>query len=485
MDTPSAPSTAPGLRRNALGVPGIVFLVLAAVAPLTGAIVVTSLAVALGNGGGMAVSYAVVAAILLLFAVGYAQMSKKLVNAGGFYAFVVRGLGPLGGLFAGFVATMGYNFFVAGAVGTSGFFMQEMIAELTGLHLHWYAWGFASIAAAFLFARRGIDFSAKLLGVALILEILILLIFDVAVLLRTGYALEAFSMEAITTGSLGVGLLLAATGFLGFEATALFSEEARRPLTTIPRATYLAISIIGLMHAVTTWAVVSALGVQQAQDAALEHLEAGDLLMALSAEYLGGPLTTVMIVLLLVSLFAALLAFHNASTRYLYALGRAQVLPAALARTRTNGFPQIAASSNAIFAAAVAGMFALSGLSPISTLVPTMVGFGTLCIMVLQLLAAISILVHFRRAADPRWMTTFVLPGLGLLGLAGIVTMAIANFPILAGSDATIVGLLPVLLPVALVAALAYGAWMRRNRPEIYAGLGADLEKPADPATTA
>jgi len=77
------------LRKNALGVAGIVFLVLAAVAPLTGIVVVASLVIALGNGGGAPVSFFVVAIVLLFFAVGYAQMSKQLVNAGGFYAFVV------------------------------------------------------------------------------------------------------------------------------------------------------------------------------------------------------------------------------------------------------------------------------------------------------------------------------------------------------------------------------------------------------------
>ncbi len=137
-----ADSTA--LRRNALGVAGIVFLVLAAVAPLTGIVVVASLAIALGNGGGTPMSFFLVAVILLFFAVGYAQMSKQLVHAGGFYAFVVKGLGRTGGLVAGFIATLGYNFFVVGTIGTSGFFMQVIIADLTGFDLHWYVWGRAS-----------------------------------------------------------------------------------------------------------------------------------------------------------------------------------------------------------------------------------------------------------------------------------------------------------------------------------------------------
>jgi amino acid transporter len=83
MTDSTSPGSSTALQRGALGVAGIVFLVLAAVAPLTGIVVVASLAIALGNGGGTPASFLIIAVILLLFAVGYAQMSKQLVNAGG------------------------------------------------------------------------------------------------------------------------------------------------------------------------------------------------------------------------------------------------------------------------------------------------------------------------------------------------------------------------------------------------------------------
>ena len=466
------------LRENALGVAGVVFLVMAAVAPLTGMIVVASLAIALGNGGGMPVSFLLVVGVLLLFAVGYAQMSRQLVNAGGFYAFVVKGLGKTGGLVAGFIATMGYNFFVAGAIGTSGFFLQEVVGSW-GLHVHWYVWGLLSMLTAFALASVGIDFSARVLGIALVLEVLILLVFDVAVLLRHGLSFQVFSPEFLFTDMLGPGLLLAATGFLGFEATSLFSEEARDPLRTIPRATYVAICAIGFLLAFSTWAVVSAVGVAQAKDVAMQHLETGDLIFSLSVEYLGPALTRAMEVLLLISLFAALLAFHNAATRYLFALGRARVLPFWLASTSARGVPRRGLVINGLFGATVAGLFLLllPQVEPIHALVPSMLGFGTLCILVLQTLAALSIVVYFRVKRDPRWWKTFVAPGIGFLGLLGIVTMAIVNFPLLAGSDNLLVGLLPALLLVALAGGIGWGAWLKNHRPQVYARLASDLEK--------
>jgi amino acid transporter len=464
------------LQRNALGVAGIVFLVVAAVAPLTGIVVVAGLAIALGNGGGTPASFIIVALTLLLFSVGYAQMSKQLISAGGFYAFVVKGLGRTGGLVAGFIATIGYNFFVVGTVGTSGFFFSTVINSLTGLDLHWYAWGLASLLACFLLARSGVNFSARVLGVALVLEVLVLLIFDFAVLSRTGLKVEAFNPASILSGSLPIGLLLAATGFLGFEATALFGEEAKNPFKTVPRATYTAICVIGCILAFTTWAVVSATGVSRAQASATQHLEAGDLLFSLAGQYLGPAFADIMRVLLLVSLTAAMLAFHNSAARYLFALGRARVLPRALSRTRSSGAPQIALVVNAVFAALVAGLFALGGLDPIGSLVPSMIGFGTLCVLALQMLAALSIVVYFRRRRDRRWWATFVAPGIGFVVLLCIVAMAIVNFDIVAGSEALAVNLLPVLLGVALVAGIVYGAYLKRKRPAVYASLSQDLE---------
>lgn len=128
-----------GIVPKFVGVPGVVFLVLAAVAPLTGIVVIAALGIALGNGAGMVVAFLAVTVVLLLFAVCYTQMARE-VSAGGFYAYTVKGLGRPVGLGAGLVALIGYNFFVAGAVGTIVFFAQSIIADLTGLEAHWFVW---------------------------------------------------------------------------------------------------------------------------------------------------------------------------------------------------------------------------------------------------------------------------------------------------------------------------------------------------------
>ncbi|RSM75046.1 amino acid permease [Amycolatopsis sp. WAC 01375] len=470
------------LAKNVLGVPGIVFLVLAAVAPLTGMIVIAAIGIAVGNGGGMVAAFLLATVVLLLFAVGYAQMSRVLTSAGGFYAFVVKGLGRTPGLVAGFVAMLGYNCFVAGAIGTSGFFTSTAIGDVFGLHLDWLFWSAVSVVLVLLLSRRGIAVSAKVLGVSLILEVSILLVMDFSVLFRHGFSFAAFSPSVLFQGAGGLALLFAANAFIGFEATALFGEEAKDPKRTIPRATYIAIGFIGVFAAFTTWAVVSAIGAEQAQDVAVAHLSSGDLVLSVAQEYLGGPLTKVMLLLLVVSLFAALLALHNSATRYLYALGRVGVLPRLLGKTSPrNGAPRYASIVQLVFGSVVALAFRLAGLDPVADLTASMTGFGTLGILTLQLFAAVAILVYFRRTRDRRVMKTLIAPGLGAVGLGIIVTLAILNFPTLAGSSNGVVPHLPWLLLVVALAGLALAGWLRKFRPSVYAALETDLERDAAP----
>ena len=469
------------LARDELGVGSIVFLVLAAVAPVTVLIVVIPLAIALGNGGGVPVSILLVAAALLLFAIGYAQITKELTNSGGFYAIAVKGLGKTAGLITGIIATIGYNAFVAGALGTIGFFAGMVVAPelLNGLQIDWF------LAACVLFlivlglAVSGISVSAVVLAIALVLEIILVFSFVISVAVQEGLDFSAFSPEIVLGGSLWIGLLLAATAFIGFEATALFGEEAKEPRKTIPRATYTAIIVIGLMHALAAWAIVSSIGVDNAQAEGLARLEAGDLTLVLIDKHLGGFMLIIALVLVVVSLFAAQLAFHNSAGRYLFALGRARVLPYWLARTNSKGSPHRALLANFVFAVVIAAIFrfAFPEQPSIETLVPVGLGFATLAIMIVQAIAALSVVAYFRKQGDPRWWSTFIAPGLGFLALLIFSIMAIVNFTIVAGSDATYVVVLPWILVLAVVGGLIYSQYLKTKKPEVYRGLSEDLEK--------
>lgn len=470
--------TGTGLRRGTLGVPSIVFLVLAAVAPLTGMIVVAGIGIALGTGGQTPLTYLLITAVFLLFAAGYSQMARHIVHAGGFYVYVVRGLGRTVGLVAASIALIGYNGFVAGAVGTSGFFTSLVVENVTGVSWPWWLWSLISVVLAWLFTRAGIDFSAKLLAIGLTIEVSILVVLDAAILFKAGYSWSAFDPGQLSMSGLGLGLLFAGTSFVGFEATGLFSEEAKDPRRTVPRATYAAIITLGLIAIVTTWALVSATGVEQAKSTATDHLNAGDLVFSISATYLGSWPTTLMELFLVISLFAALIALHNAATRYLFALGRAGVLPRTLGSVRPKtGAPVVASTVQFAFASLVALVFVVVGADPILTLVPAFTGLGTLGIIILQALAATAVIVHFRRVRDSQLLRTLLLPAVGALGLWLITVLAFTNFPSMAGSESPVIGLLPWVIPLAAVLALVTASMIRRSRPAVWAELEQDLDR--------
>jgi amino acid transporter len=466
------------LTRDALGVPGIVFLVLAAVAPLTATVVVVPIGIAVGNGG-VPGAFVLAVIVLLLFSIGYAHMSRHVVNAGAFYAYVTKAIGPRAGVAMAYVAVLGYNCFMVGATATTGFFFDLVLDDLFGIDLGWEVWAAVALLGILVLGRRGVDVSARILGVALVLEVSILLVMDVSVLVQEGWDFGAFDPDLVLGDGLGLALLFVFTCFLGFEAAALFGEEARDPFTTVPRAIYAALLIMGAFYIVTSLSAVSAFGADEVQAVVTDPEGGGPgaMIFIVAEEYLGSFLTDVMQILLLVSLFAAYLALHNIATRYLFALGRVRLLPQALGRTSSRGAPTVASAVQVVFNLVVVGIFALAGADPLLDIVASMTGFGTLVIVGLQLAAAVSVVVFFRRRRDPRLWGTAIAPALAAVGLATVFVLAIANFGTLAGSESDIIALLPWLIPVVLVIGLAMAHWLSVNRPERFAALGTETQE--------
>ena len=89
-----------------LGPAAIVFMVVAAAAPLTVVAGTFPIGIAAGNGAAYPASYLVCTAILILFAVGFTAMARHVPGAGAFYTYVGHGLGRHMGLGAAFLALL-------------------------------------------------------------------------------------------------------------------------------------------------------------------------------------------------------------------------------------------------------------------------------------------------------------------------------------------------------------------------------------------
>lgn len=477
--------TATALHKGRLGVLGIVFFVVAAAALLVGMTGAVPVAIALGNGAAAPGAYLVVGLTLLLFSVGYATMSQRVTNAGAFFAYVGRGLGSHAGIASAFVSVLAY---VAIQLAVYGFFGSVMAGQV-GL-LPWWGWTLIAWVVATALSLASVDVGAKALGVFMLLEVISLVVTSVAILTRGGpegidFA-ASFSPGSILvgglTGSAGIAFAFAFASFIGFEATAIYGEESRDPKRVVPRATYWAVGVITALFALTAFAMVTGMGASAAISKVVALSTAGGVplanpagvLFGLATQYVGPWMATVMSILVLSSLFDALLAIQNSAGRYLFALGRGGVLPARLGTVNRRGAPGAASLTTSIITGVVIVVFAVFGLDPVLTLFFWFSGLAVVAIVLIEILVCIAVIVYFRRhAGAENVFQTVIAPVLAVIGLAIGEYLLMSRFGLLAGTVAEGVdpavtpwGLSPIgwvliLLPFALLLV----GWIVSRRP--------------------
>jgi amino acid transporter len=465
------------LRKDVLGVPHIVFFVVAAAAPLTAVVGVTPAAFILGNGPGVPLTFLLVGALYLLFSAGFTAMSGFVGNCGGFYSYIVAGLGPTVGVAGAAIALATYSTIELGLCGLFGFFLDNMVTSAGGPALPWWIYPAGLMAAVYACGRRSIEFSGAVLACCMIAEVTILLLLGLAVLVMVtaGPAqpvlFAPFGPATLMPG-LGMSLVFVVTAFVGFEATAIFGEEARDRGRTIPRATYIAVVLIALFYAFTTWTIALYYGPDRIQEQAEQHT--ATLYLAAVKALLGQAAGHVMQGLLVASLFACALSFHNTLNRYLFAAGREGLLWRGLGRThRHHHSPlQAGAVQTAVMLGAIA-LFALGGADPYAVVFAWMGTFSSLGILILQFLVSIAVLAFFWR--NGRGLSVWrrlVAPGLSAVGLAVCFVLMAGNLELVSGSSSRIVQGFPVLLLAIGLAGAGLALWVRAFKPGVYADLG-------------
>lgn len=452
--------------RGSLTTPKIVFIVVAMAAPLAAVVGTVPLGFVLGNGAGLPVAFALAAVSLLLFAFGYAAMARRVVNTGAFYTYVAQGMGKPPAVAAGLVAVIAYNAQTIGIVGGFAYFTQ------LGLGIPWWAAGIVGVVLVGLLGYRSVDISAKVLAVLMVAEMSLLALFDIAILVRLGLpALPLSSWHPGTfTPGLAAAMLLAFSTFVGFESAALFGEETRDPARSIPIATYTSVLLIGGMYCITAWLAVGA--------GAMGHLahtakaDYGNLFFDLMTQYVGSWAATLMGLMVLTSLLAAMLATHNAASRYMFALGRERVLPGRLGGVHGKHLsPHVASLTQSTLTLAVLLAFALARLDPYLNLAASMIALGTLGIVAMQAAAAVSVPLYFRRSGGGHWFRTTLAPLVGAFALATAVLLTATHYSTLTSTDSVVINSLPWLYVVAIVGGLLYARRLRESHPDVYDGI--------------
>jgi amino acid transporter len=454
------------LRPNAVGIFGVLFMAVATAAPITAMIGNVPIAVGNGNGAFAPAGYVVATVVLGLFALGYSAMAKHITATGAFYGYISHGLGRIVGMGAGALTTMAYMVFEASLIGIFAFFAQNFFAEHFSVHISWIFFALVALTANATLTYFDITLAAKVLGVFLITEISILLLSALAVVF-TGGGPEGWSLASLNpvnafhnlhqvvanpvhpgatllaTGTAGIGLFFAFWSWVGFESTAMYGEESRNPKKIIPLATMTSVLGIGLFYVFISWAAIVGTGPAKAISLAQNGNTGANIFFGPAQQNLGHWAVVLFSFLLMTGSYACGMAFHNCAARYLYAIGRENLVPgtgktlgATHKRYRS---PYVAGFTQTFVATSIVLWFFFTGRNPYTALYALMAILGTGAILLVQSLTAFSAIsyfhVHKRHPETANWFRTFLAPLIGGIGMIYVTYLLVKNASFAAGAE--------------------------------------------------
>jgi amino acid transporter len=260
------------LRPAAVGLIGVLFLTVTGSAPISAMLFNTPLAVGFGNGIGAPAGFIFATIVLVIFGVAYVAMARKVTTAGGFYSFISHGLSREVGMASGFAMVAAYSVFEVSLVGGFAYF-AELKGAHYGLHIGWYWYGFFMIALICALTYFEVRLSARLLGIALLCEIITLLVFDGFIFTKGSGNVSAAAINpinafkglpaghsgttALAAGAAGIGIFFAFWSWVGWEMAPNYGEESRSPKKNVPRALYISVIGLGIFYTITSWAGIS------------------------------------------------------------------------------------------------------------------------------------------------------------------------------------------------------------------------------------
>ncbi|TJZ43518.1 APC family permease [Streptomyces piniterrae] len=472
------------LRADRIGTPGLLLSVLAASAPLmvvAGVMVTTYQVMGIV---GQPLLFVILGVVMALFSVGYAEMSRHVHNAGAFYAYIARGLGGTVGAGASFVALAAYSTLQVGIYGMFGFEIAGLLDRHLDTQTAWWVPALLGVLVTGALGALKIDLNAKVLGVLLLIEVALIVVFDIAFAAAPGpqgLSLHAFNPATLGGAGLGTALCFAVAAFVGFEQAPVYAEETSRPQTVVARVMFLAVGFVAVFFALSSWLIGVATGPGNVVASAGHH--GPGLIFALTGPRLGGTFTDILHLFFVTGIFASMLSFHNVVARYAFAMGREGLLPAALGRTtRSSGAPALGSLLQTVISLLVVTGFTLTDempagdpTTPVLRLFTWAGNVGALGVILLMATASLAVIVFFVRRGAGRAqagrLTAAALAGLALLVVLGF---AVTDFDVLVSAEqgSLLSWLLPALIGVAALIGLVHGRVLRATRPGTHARIG-------------
>jgi amino acid transporter len=306
------------------------------------------IAVTAGVAAPLTILAAGVAVVLLAFTV--VEFTKAEPSAGSFITYVETSLGPRAGVATALLVAAGYTIAIAGVFTMSGGMVALTLAHYTSWHPPWEPLSLALTVGAIWLTVRGVRLSTTAVGLAVLVQVAIMLTVCVTVLIdqRARLSGTPFAWSHLSGGLTGLsaGFPLALYMFIGWENGPALAEEARDPRRTIPRALYTSVAIGTALFVFFAYATVTGFNydVSSIGRSSVPFLTVAD-------GHLGSVAVLAWIAGI-VSVLATLVAAVNSQARMLFDGGRSGLLPSWLGRVRAPAETPV----NALLAMATVGL---------------------------------------------------------------------------------------------------------------------------------
>ena len=323
--TPETPSY--GLREGVLTPSETLAQSISAIAPSTSAALTVPLVYALA-GEGTCLAYLIATLAMVLVALCINVFARDSASPGSLYVYTQKTLPPVWAAVTAWSLCFAYVTTASSVIG--GF--VSFACALTGTTKALPAVLFACLAAggAMWIAYKDIQISARLMLLVETCSVLLIAVVLVLLLCRYGLHIDRpqLNLRNMHFSSVRLGVVLAIFSFVGFESATSLGAEARRPLKTIPAAVLWSTLLSGVFFVGSAYTEV--LGFRGANPGLADSPSPMRFLSTHAGLTLAGPVIDAGV---LVSMFAATLAFVIALGRLLLLMARHGLVPLQLAHT--------------------------------------------------------------------------------------------------------------------------------------------------------
>jgi amino acid transporter len=208
-----------------------------------------------------------------------------------------------------------------------------------------------------------------------------------------------------------------------------------------------------------------------------------DLMKGTFEQYVGHPSTYIFDFLIVTGSFACALAFHNAASRYIYAIGREiPSLQNNLGAThKVHASPHIASATQSTITLVITILFwAKMGNDVVQAAYIYEYGvlavLGTMAILLVQALCSVAVIWYFqvKKVHPGNIVTTGVIPALGAIGMLYVCYLLVSNLSFAGGaaSGSLLYKLIPYIVGATFVLGLIFMWLLKQRDPAQYQRIG-------------